>query len=210
MGVIRGHAEALSSAVEGEKAAWRLRTILEQIDRISSIIRSLLNIARPREAVCVTVELPEVIDTALAFLSEKLRRRAVEVERAFRPIPPLQGDPDKLQQLFLNLFLNAADAMPEGGRLTVRIAPAAEEHVEVQIVDTGVGIPSQDLANLFKPFYTTKPAGRGSGLGLVVAQGIVADHGGHIDVESQMGRGTAFTIRLPRNRHPRTETVQGS
>lgn len=201
MGVIRGHAEALSGAVDGERAQWRLRTILEQIDRISNIIRSLLNIARPREAVVVPVELPDVLDTALAFLSEKLRRRGVEVERRYEPVPALKGDPDKLQQLFLNLFLNAADAMPDGGRLTVALARASDREVDVRVSDTGVGISDRDVSQLFKPFFTTKPAGRGSGLGLVVAKGIVVDHGGHIEVRSEVGTGTEFLIRLPLDRH---------
>ncbi len=203
MGVIRGHAEALSGAVDGERAHWRLRTILEQIDRISNIIRSLLNIARPREAVVTPVDLPEVLDTALAFLSEKLRRRGVEVERRYEPVPELKGDPDKLQQLFLNLLLNAADAMPDGGRLTVSMACAGDRELDVRIADTGVGIPEPDLAQLFKPFFSTKPAGRGSGLGLVVAKGIVVDHGGHIEVRSEVGAGTEFRIRLPLDRHAR-------
>lgn len=207
MGVIRGHAEALTNAVEGERAHWRLRTILEQIDRISNIIRSLLNIARPREAVVMPVELPNVLDTALAFLSEKLRRRGIEVERRYQAISALQGDPDKLQQLFLNLFLNAADAMPDGGVLSVSVAPGHDGEVEVRVADTGIGISGQDLAQLFKPFFTTKPAGRGSGLGLVVAKGIVADHGGHIEVRSEIGSGTEFAIRLPRDRHTRTPSV---
>jgi signal transduction histidine kinase len=206
MGVIRGHAEALTGAVEGERAQWRLRTILEQIDRISNIIRSLLNIARPREAIVVPVDLPDVLDTALAFLSEKLRRRDVEIERRYEPVPPLRGDPDKLQQLFLNLLLNAADAMPDGGRLTVSIAPAGPGRVDVRVADTGVGITGQDLAQLFEPFFTTKPAGRGSGLGLVVAKGIVIDHGGNIEVHSEPGVGTEFLIRLPLDRHAHAPT----
>jgi signal transduction histidine kinase len=206
MGVIRGHAEALTGAVEGERAQWRLRTILEQIDRISNIIRSLLNIARPREAIVVPVDLPDVLDTALAFLSEKLRRRDVEIERRYEAVPPLRGDPDKLQQLFLNLLLNAADAMPDGGRLTVSIAPAGPGRVDVRVADTGVGITGQDLAQLFEPFFTTKPAGRGSGLGLVVAKGIVIDHGGNIEVHSEPGVGTEFLIRLPLDRHAHAPT----
>ena len=210
MGVIRGHAEALSGAVDGERAQWRLRTILEQIDRISNIIRSLLNIARPREAVVVPVDLPDVLDTALAFLSEKLRRRGVEVERRYESVPELKGDPDKLQQLFLNLFLNAADAMPDGGRLTVSMERTGDREVGIRIADTGVGISGQDLAQLFKPFFTTKPAGRGSGLGLVVAKGIVVDHGGHIEVRSEVGTGTEFSIRLPLDRHARLPEAAAS
>lgn len=201
MGVIRGHAEALGTAVEGEKAQWRLRTILEQIDRISAIIRSLLNIARPREAVSVPVEPAGVLDTALAFLSERLQRRGIEVQRRYAPVPEVSGDPDKLQQLFLNLFLNAIDAMPEGGHLTVSLARRNEHKVEIRVADDGVGIAAPDLENLFKPFFTTKPAGRGSGLGLVVAQGIVLDHGGRIDVRSEPGHGTEFVIELPVRRH---------
>jgi signal transduction histidine kinase len=201
MGVIRGHAEALGGAVTGEKAQWRLRTILEQIDRISSIIRSLLNIARPREAVAVPVEPAQVLDTALAFLSERLHRRGIEVQRRYSAVPEIEGDPDKLQQLFLNLLLNAADAMPEGGHLTVSIAPQGEGAVEIRVADDGVGISPQDLEHLFKPFFTTKPAGRGSGLGLVVAQGIVLDHGGRIDVHSEPGHGTEFVIELPARGH---------
>ena len=200
MGVIRGHAEALGTAVSGERAQWRLRTILEQIDRISSIIQSLLNIARPREATRIPVELVQVLDTALAFLSQKLGRRGVAVDRAYEPVPAIQGDPDKLQQLFLNLFLNAIDAMPEGGTLRVSLRPVDPEAVEITVADTGIGVMPEDLESVFKPFFTTKPAGRGSGLGLVVAQGIVADHGGAIALASQVGQGTQFTIRLPRGR----------
>ena len=200
MGVIRGHAEALGAAVSDERAQWRLRTILEQIDRISSIIQSLLNIARPREAIRAQVDLAALLDTALAFLSEKLERRAVRVERSYARVPAVDGDPDKLQQLFLNLFLNAIDAMPEGGRLLIGLRPAGADAVEIGVADTGVGVSPSDLDRLFMPFFTTKPPGRGSGLGLVVAQGIVADHGGEIVVASEPDRGTAFTIRLPNGR----------
>jgi signal transduction histidine kinase len=197
MGVIRGHAEALEGNVQGEKAQWRLRTIRDQIDRISLIIQSLLNIARPKRAERVPVLLGDVADTALAFLSEKLRLRSVRVERVFADVPEVLGDADKLQQLFLNLFLNAIDAMPEGGTLRVEIAPRTGD-IEVSVADTGTGIATADLPMIFTPFFSTKPAGRGSGLGLVVAEGIVADHGGHIEANSEVGRGTTFTMRFPR------------
>jgi signal transduction histidine kinase len=197
MGVIRGHAEALEGAVEGERAQWRLRTIRTQIDRISEIIQALLNIARPRELVRVPVALGEVVETSLAFLSEKLGRRGVEVERSLGRVPEVLGDPDKLQQLFLNLFLNAIDAMPDGGTLSVRLRRKGAG-TEIAISDTGFGIAAEDLEHVFEPFYTTKPAGRGSGLGLVVVRGIVADHGGTIEVTSATGRGTCFQIFLPK------------
>jgi signal transduction histidine kinase len=196
MGVIRGHAEALEGSVQGEKAAWRLRTIRDQIDRISLIIQSLLNIARPKRVQRVPVALAEVADTAVAFLSEKLRKNNVRVERAFEDVPNVLGDADKLQQLFLNLFLNATDAMPEGGTLRVAIAPRGAE-LQVIVADSGAGIAPADLPHIFTPFFSTKPAGRGSGLGLVVADGIVADHGGHIEASSEVGRGTTFTMRFP-------------
>jgi signal transduction histidine kinase len=198
MGVIRGHAEALEGSVQGEKAAWRLRTIRDQIDRISQIIQSLLNIARPKQVQRVPVALSEVADTALAFLSEKLRLRSVRVKRAFAVVPDVLGDADKLQQLFLNLFLNAIDAMPEGGTLSVEIAPRGPGEIEVSVADSGTGIAAADLPLIFTPFFSTKPAGRGSGLGLVVAETIVVDHGGRIEAQSEVGRGTSFTMRFPR------------
>jgi signal transduction histidine kinase len=197
MGVIRGHAEALGTAVSGDRAQWRLRTILEQIDRISSIIHSLLNFARPRPSMRTEVDVCGVVDTALAFLSQKLERRSVRVERDLAELPAIQGDPDKLQQLFLNLFLNAVDAMPEGGVLRVSARVRENDAVEIEVADTGVGVAARDLDKLFEPFFTTKPPGRGSGLGLVVAHGIVVDHGGEIEVASEAGKGTTFTIRLP-------------
>jgi signal transduction histidine kinase len=211
MGVIRGHAEALASAVDGERAQWRLRTIVEQIDRISTIIQSLLNVARPRqEPLRAPLDLAAVAEGSLAFLSEKLVARGVRVERAFQTVPEMRGDPDKLQQLFLNLFLNAIDAMPDGGTLRVAIAPAKEGGIEAIVGDTGVGVSPEHLESLFKPFYTTKPAGRGSGLGLAVAEGIVADHGGEIDVRSTLGEGTEFRLRFPESVQPPHPEKTGS
>jgi signal transduction histidine kinase len=196
MSVIQGHAELLESAVSDEKARARLQTIRTQIDRISNIIQTLLNLSRPRPQVRVAVDLVELLDTTLAFLGEKLRRREIRVERDFELVPQIRADPEKLQQLFLNLFLNAADAMPEGGTLRVALRPDGEA-IEIRVADTGTGISEQDLARVFEPFFSTKSAGEGSGLGLVVAQSIVHDHGGEIEVESELGKGTEFRIRLP-------------
>jgi len=197
MGVIQGHAKLLEPAVASEDALWRLRTIQEQIGRISRIIQTLLNLARPRRSGRVPVALAPLLDTTLSFLSEQLKRRAIRVERAFQEVPSVTGDPERLQQLFLNLFLNAIDAMPDGGELRVSLAEAQEGDVEVRVADSGVGISATDLPRIFEPFFTSKAAGEGNGLGLMVAQGIVKDHEGAISVESEPGSGAEFRIAFP-------------
>ena len=198
MGVIQGHAKLLEPEVTGEQARWRLRTIQEQIARISKIIQTLLNMARPGRRRPVPVPLEPLLETTLSFVSEKLKRRGIEVERAFEPTASLVGDPERLQQLFLNLFLNAADAMPNGGALRVSLRPGADGAIELCIADTGSGIAASDLPRIFEPFFTTKPAGEGNGLGLMVAKGIVTDLGGSIDASSTPERGTEFRVVFPR------------
>ncbi len=196
MSVIQGHAELLESSVTDERARQRLHTIRAQIDRISNIMQTLLNLARPRPPVRVALSPAALLDDTLAFVAEKLARRGIGVERAFEEVPEIRADGEKLQQLFLNLFLNAADAMPEGGTPRVALRPDGDA-IEIRVADTGTGISEQDLARVFEPFFSTKSAGEGSGLGLVVAQSIVHDHGGEIEVESELGKGTEFRIRLP-------------
>jgi signal transduction histidine kinase len=196
MGVIQGHAKLLESAVGGENARWRLRTIQEQIGRISRIIQSLLHMARPGRPRRVPVDLAALLDSTLAFLTEKLARRQIQTVREFGGTAPVLGDPERLQQVFLNLFLNAVDAMPGGGTLTVSLAPAASD-VEIRVADTGHGIAAEDLERVFEPFYTTKAAGEGSGLGLSVVQGIVAEHHGAIEVVRSDDAGTEFRLLFP-------------
>lgn len=203
MGVIQGHAELLEPAVTGERDKWRVRTIREQIDRISRIIQAVLSSARPRELEWAPVDLAPLLANTISFLAEKFRRRNIRLETEFVPVPTLLADSEKLQQLFLNLLLNAVDAMPSGGEIRVSLAPLGDEAVEVRVADTGIGIEPQALDRIFEPFYTTKPAGQGSGLGLVVAHGIVLDHKGTIEASSEPGAGTEFRILLPlRPGHP--------
>jgi PAS domain S-box-containing protein len=211
MGVIQGHAKLLEKRVEGEKAQWRLQTIQEQIGRISRIIQSLLNMARPKASERVPVELEPLLETTLSFLSEKLNRRGVQVVREFKPTGSVTGDPERLQQLLLNLFLNAADAMPEGGRLTIALEPDGQAGAALRVGDTGTGIPPDKLERIFDAFYTSKEAGKGSGLGLMVANRIVADHGGTIEVASSLGEGTTFHIHLPWTPvYPSSDSRRGS
>jgi signal transduction histidine kinase len=207
MGVIQGHAEMLESSVSDERGQWRLETIREQIDRISGIIQTLLNIARPQAPERASVELVETIQGCLDFLGERLKRNNVEVETDFAVHAKLEGDRQKLQQVFLNLFLNAVDAMPDGGTLSVRVDAEEEQHAEVRIGDSGAGMPQAVLDRVFEPFFSTKPAGRGSGLGLMVVQGIIQEHGGQITAESAEGQGTEFRIVLPAETRPPDPTV---
>ena len=204
MGVIQGHANQLESAVSDEDAKWRLRTIQEQVSRISKIIQTLLNMARPGKAQHVLVPLESVIETTLAFLTEKFSRRGIEIQSEVDAAPSVLGDPERLQQLFLNLFMNAVDAMPDGGQLRVSLKTSADGEIEIAVADDGQGIPERDLARIFEPFFTSKEAGTGNGLGLMVAKGIVKDHGGSMKVESEQGQGTEFQILLPPSNGPAT------
>jgi signal transduction histidine kinase len=198
MGVIQGHAKMLGSKlVDDADARWRLETIQTQIARISKIIQTLLNMARPRKARRQPVALDSVLETSLSFVGEKLSRQGIEVEREIGDVGTVLGDSERLQQLFLNLFLNAADAMPDGGRLRVCLERGEANEAVVRVTDTGMGIRPMDLERIFDPFFTTKPAGEGSGLGLMVCKGIVGDHGGTIDVASEQDAGTEFRIALP-------------
>lgn len=197
MGVIQGHAKLLEKAVDGDQARWRLDTIQEQVGRISKIIQSLLNMARPKATERIPVALEPLVETTLSFLVEKFNRRSVTVEREISEVPSVLGDPERIQQLLLNLMLNAVDAMPEGGTLRVSLQPDDSEHVVLRIADDGIGVSEGDLPHLFEPFYTTKDAGKGNGLGLTVVHGIVSDHGGQIEVESAPGEGTEFIVHLP-------------
>jgi len=200
MGVIQGHAKLLESSVSGEDANWRLRTIQEQVTRISKIIQTLLDMARPRPSRRQPLQVEPLLDATLGFLAEKIRRHDVEVVRDFESTDNVSGDPERLQQLFLNLFINALDAMPDGGELRVGIRRVSDDEgtwIAAQVVDSGAGIEAENLEKVFDPFFTTKPAGEGNGLGLMVCRGIVGDHGGTIEVSSAAGEGTRFEIRLP-------------
>jgi signal transduction histidine kinase len=197
MGVIQGHAKMLESMVPDERGLWRLKTIQEQVGRMSKIIQTLLNMARPGKFRRESVALEPLMESALSFLSQKLARRKIEVERSFEPSPEIAGDRERLQQLFLNLFLNAADAMPEGGKLRIALREVDGEDVEVRVGDTGLGVHGEDLLRIFEPFFTTKRGGEGRGLGLMVAKGIVTDHGGSIEVSSSEGEGTEFRMLFP-------------
>lgn len=198
MGVIRGHAELLESSVSDERGRKRLQTIRDQIDRISHIIQTLLNMARPDARPAAPVDVCTLVRETLAFLAEKLRAHAVEPRVELPARAMVYGSSDKLQQILINLVINAVDAMPDGGKLAVRVDADSLDTIAIRIADTGQGMSPETLARIFEPFFSTKLPGRGSGLGLVVAREIASDHGGSIEVSSMPGQGTEFTLTLPR------------
>ncbi len=195
--VILGYAQMMQRSLPEGKDRERSRVIAEQANRVANLIQTLMNVAHPSERIHVPVCIESCLDAALDFVKEKLARRGIEVVRRMDPSPEVQGDPDRLQQVFLNLFMNAADAMPKGGVLEVGVAPTDAGEVEISVRDSGVGICEENLARIFGPFFTTKPRGEGTGLGLLVTRRIVVEHGGTIDATSEVGAGTRFLIRLP-------------
>jgi len=198
MTTILGYAELLLRSAPDGKSRERAQHIVDQVRRVTDLLQTLLNIARPRRARPEPIAIADVLDHSVDFFREKLRGRGIVVERDFAARPTVVADRDRIEQVFLNLIVNAADAMPDGGTLSVRIGSPSAELVEDSIEDTGVGIAPADLDRIFDAFYTTKERGKGTGLGLLVSKRIVHEHGGTLRVESEPGHGTRFTIALPR------------
>jgi two-component system NtrC family sensor kinase len=177
-----------------------LQKIRRQADRATGIVNNLLNFSRTGGATeFVEVNLARVLDDTLQLLEPQLRQSRVELVRAYEPdLPRVYGNAGKLQQVFTNLLLNARDAIPDGGRITLRAqASDGRDALFVEVEDNGIGIAPENVARIYDPFFTTKGVGRGTGLGLAVSYGIVQEHSGHIAVESAPGRGTTFRITLP-------------
>lgn len=174
-----------------------LEKIHRQTSRASSIVNNLLNFSRVSDSRLVPVDLNRVLDDTIQLLEAQLRNTEIEVVRNYSiELPFAAGNAAKLQQVFMNLILNARDAMPRGGRLEIA-TEADVESISIRFRDSGVGIAAEHLAKIYDPFFTTKQIGKGTGLGLAVSYGIIRDHGGHITVESQIGEGTLFQISLP-------------
>jgi two-component system NtrC family sensor kinase len=173
-----------------------LALIERETQRCSTIVKNLLDFARERPMQPRSLDPRAPLDEALSLLEDQLRTHGIEVERDLVAVPEVVADFGQLRQAFLNIAFNACEAMGEAGKLRVATRPAATgDAVEVVIADTGPGIPAERLEKIFDPFFTTKE--KGTGLGLSVVYGIVSRHGGTIAVDSEVGRGTAFTIRLP-------------
>ena len=176
-----------------------LLKVRRQAERATNIVNNLLNFSRTGDASEFTeLDISRVLDDTLQLLEPQLRGNRIEIVRDYDPDSPVVfGNAGKLQQVFTNLLLNARDAIPAGGSIRISTIPAEDHSLTIEVSDSGMGIAPENVAKIYDPFYTTKGVGRGTGLGLAVSYGIVQEHSGHISVESNPGRGTAFRITLP-------------
>ena len=174
-----------------------LEKIEVQTERVSRIIKNLLNFAHnPAESAFHKVSIADSLREIISLIDYKLKAMNIKLEMELAPVKRLWGQGERLQQVFINIILNAIDAMPKGGVLSIRTAQE-EEHVVIRIADTGTGIKPQHLPHVFDPFFTTKGIGKGTGLGLSISYAIIKEHEGHMTVESEVGKGTCFTIFIP-------------
>ena len=176
-----------------------LEEVVRQTERCRDIVKSLLEFSRQSKEGTESVDLNEIArDTYALVGSQSLFFNVVVVMDLDPHLPRIMADRSQLQQVFMNLFVNAAQAMQEEGRITVKSCYGRQDgHVVVTVSDTGHGIDKQHIARIFDPFFTTKEDGRGTGLGLSIAYGIVTQHGGTITVDSEPGKGTTFSMRFP-------------
>lgn len=202
LAVISSYAQMLAKQVQGdEKKSAVLEKITRQTFRASEIVNNLLNFSRTSGAEFAEVDVNHVINETLSLLEHQFKTSRIRVQDELAAhLPAIQGNAGRLQQVFLNLFLNAKDAMPEGG--TLKIATYNGDGVRVVVSDTGSGIAQEHIQRIYDPFFTTKSAAqngqkRGTGLGLSVTYGIIQEHAGKIHVESSPEQGTTFYLDFP-------------
>lgn len=198
LAVISTYAQMLAKQVAGdEQKSKLLDKIARQTFRASEIVNSLLNFSRTSSTLFEDIDLNRVVRETLTLLEHQFQKASVHLDCDLEEaLPLIRGNAGKLQQVFLNLFINARDAMESGGTLRVTTKPDSVG-VQVEVSDSGAGIPRENLARIFDPFFTTKGARKGTGLGLSVSYGIVEEHGGVIEVESKPGEGTVFRLQFP-------------
>ena len=191
--------------LQTEKSEEQLLKMEKELVRTSRIIRNLLDFSRQSEPNIRPVEINKVVEAALQLVGHQISLENIELEKKLAvQLPLIRADFDKIQQVLINIIMNAIQAMPDGGSLTIttsvadgiEIGEARKKTVRIEIKDTGLGISKENLGKLFTPFFTTKEKGKGVGLGLPVVHGIIEQHKGKIEVNSELGVGTTFTIYL--------------
>jgi signal transduction histidine kinase len=203
LGIVMGFTQDLLSETDPSNPHHRsLKIIDEETKRCEKIIRDLLQFARPKSTDFCPTDVKQVVEKTLGLVTNHLYKQKIEaITQIEETLPKIYADPQELEQVLVNLYFNAIDAMPDGGTLTVAAktildASGAPHEVVISVSDTGFGIASEDLPKIFQPFFTARKQ-RGLGLGLPICDRIIKNHGGRIKVESQPGQGTAFEIYLP-------------
>jgi two-component system NtrC family sensor kinase len=176
-----------------------LKKIVKESSRCKNIVKGLLEFARPKEPEMVLVNVNEVVDSALAIIQRQALFQNIDIKKLYAAdMPKVVADSAQLQQVFMNIIINAAEAMNGTGVLTISTSlDQGGSSVDVKFTDTGRGIKEEDKQRIFEPFFTTKEVGKGTGLGLSICYSIIQKHSGEIDVESEVGKGSTFTIKLP-------------
>lgn len=188
----------LEDIPEDSPARENMQKIIYQTNRCKEIVQSLLDFARTPTGDMLPLQLNNVIKTALKLVKDQAMFHGIEIETALADnLPEVIGDRSRLEEVFLNLFINAADAMKGRGLLSITTVTGANHSIRILISDTGKGIDEEHLSHIFEPFFTTKEPGKGTGLGLSIAYGVIKKHNGVIDAESEPGKGTTFIISLP-------------
>ncbi|MET0500303.1 MAG: ATP-binding protein, partial [Candidatus Binatia bacterium] len=202
LGIVMGFAQDLLSETDPSSTHYRaLKIIDEETKRCQKIIQELLQFARPSSAEFCLVDAKPIIEKTINLVANHLYKQKIEAATLIdENLPKLFADPQQIEQVLVNLYLNAIDAMPDGGKLMVaaKMEPldGSASMLVVTATDTGFGIEESDLAKIFQPFFSAKK-GRGMGLGLSISERIIKNHGGKIHVESEAGQGTTFRIYLP-------------
>ena len=171
--------------------------MIQEVDRLNRVIGQLLDFARPVKITPKPVAVKKLMEKSIKMIEQQASEKGIVVQsRVMPPIETVRVDEDRINQVLLNLYLNALDAMETGGQLAIEVAPSGQNgEFAIKVSDTGCGIPKDTVSQIFDPYYTTKPVG--TGLGLAIAHNIIDAHGGRITVESRPGQGTVFTVTLP-------------
>jgi two-component system NtrC family sensor kinase len=198
LNVIAGTAEfLLSDLPEDDPRRADMEIIGQEAHRVADLVRRLLGLVRERGEMRAQVEVHGLLDHTLRLLEYRLQKEHITVVKQYTPnLPPVWGVRQELEQVVLNLFINAWHAMPDGGTITITTLRLGAQ-ARIDIADTGCGIPEAHMTQLFEPFFTTKPPEQGTGLGLAVAHQLIAGHGGRIEIASQVNQGTTVTVTLP-------------
>jgi two-component system NtrC family sensor kinase len=192
------------SEIDDTERLDMIKDLVDEADRSQKIIRNLLEFAREQEIDTQLLQLDDILEESLQLVANQLKLYKVKVERRFaNNLGPISGDKQQLTQVFLNLALNAIDAMPDGGTLTIETDAIREgSFLKVDFTDSGTGIADHIKPHIFDPFFTSKPQGKGTGLGLSVSLGIIRKHGGDILMNSRIDEGTTFSVLLPMAKIP--------